>query len=59
MVKGPLPKWGTCFHTVKLDEPYTLIYLYSAVAVGCGSGDITIIDGTTGSQTAILSGHTG
>ena len=47
-----------CFRTVKLVNPLTLVCWDNTIAVGLDSGDIVIIDGTTGTQTGILSGHT-
>jgi len=37
--------------------PRCSVYWKNTIAVGLESGDITILDGTTGSQVAILSGH--
>jgi len=50
-----------CSRTVSLDgRPQALSYLNSTIAVGFGSypGDIITLNAITGSQTAILSGHT-
>ena len=38
--------------------PLTLTCWENTIAVGLNSGDITILDGVTGNQKAILSGHT-
>ena len=58
-VKGLLAGWGKCTRTVVLgDYPWTLSYHNNTIAIGSGSGDIMILNATTGSQTAILSGHT-
>jgi WD40 repeat protein len=57
VVKGPLAGWGTCLRTVALgDFPNTLAHWKDIVAVGLC--DIIILDGITGSQIAVLSGHT-
>ena len=50
-----------CYRTVILDkgkEPLTLAYWKGTIAVGLVFGKITTLDGTTGSQIAVLSGHT-
>ena len=60
MIKGLPAEWGTCSCTVTLDWcPASLACWKDTVAVGLTSGDITILDRITGSQAAILSGHTG
>ena len=52
--------WGTCSRTVTFDnEPWALTCWKNTIAVSLDSGDIVILDGVTGIQTAILSGHTG
>ena len=59
MVKGLLAEWGTCSRTVSLDNsPLTLAYWNNTIAVGSESMDIIILDTVTGSQMAVLSGHT-
>ena len=59
MVQGLPAKWGACFRTVVTHtEPRCSIFWKNAIAVGLVSGDITILDGTTGSQVATLSEHT-
>ena len=59
MVKGLPAEWGTCFRTIiPHSGPVGLACWKDAVAVGLESGEIIILSGTTGSQTAILSGHT-
>jgi len=59
VVKGLQVKWGMCSHTVLLDGiPWTLSYWNNAVAVGSSHRDIFIFDAITGSQTAVLPGHT-
>jgi len=59
VVQGLLAEWGACFRTVVMDgEPWSSVFWKNTIAVGLDSGDITILDGTTGSQVATLSGHT-
>ena len=60
MVKGLPVEWGACFRTVILDSSgaASLAVWKDTIAVGLGSGDIITLNATTGSQTAILSGHT-
>ena len=59
MVRGRPARWGTCSRTVTFDGgPQALTCWKNTVAVGFGSGCIVILDGITGIQTAILSGHT-
>jgi len=59
VVKGLPAEWGMCSRTVILDDrPYALVYWKNTVAVGLGSRDIILLDGITGSQAAVLSGHT-
>ena len=59
-VVGGIPaEWGTCCRTVTLkNTPLSLACWKDIIAVGLGSGDITILDGITGTQSAVLSGHT-
>jgi len=60
VVKGLPAEWGTCFRTVVLDSyPCTLACWKDTIAVGLQSQNICILDGITGSQAAVLSGHTG
>ena len=60
VVKGLPLEWGTCFRTVRFDNTtLSLASWKDIVVVGLGSGEIITLNGTTGSQTAILSGHTG
>ena len=58
VVKGLPVEWGTCARTVTLDT-YTngLTCWRDNIAVGLRS-NIVILDGITGSQAAIFSGHT-
>ena len=59
VVKGLPAEWGTCSRTVLFDpHPYRLACWKDIIVVGLGSGDIPILDGITGSQVAVLSGHT-
>ena len=59
MVKGLPAEWGICFHIVLLSSfTRTLSYWNNTVAVGSESGKIITLDAITGSQTAVLSGHT-
>jgi len=59
VVEGLPVKWGMCSRTLLLDRtPQTLSYWNNAVAVGYKHRDIFIFDAITGSQTAVLSGHT-
>ena len=56
---GPV-KWGTCIRTVYFgdDCTLTLAYCNNTIATGFTGQDIVIFDALTGSQTAVLSGHT-
>jgi len=58
-VVGGLPtEWGACSRTVAMnDQPVALTCWKDTIAVTSGD-DITILDGITGSQVAVLSGHT-
>ena len=59
MVKGTETGWGTCSRTVSLDRKIlNLSYWNNIIAVGSAPSDIIILDAITGSQRAILSGHT-
>jgi WD40 repeat protein len=59
VVKGIPVGWGSCSRTVTFDEqPLALVCWKDTIAVGLRSGDIIILDGNTGSQVAVLSGHT-
>ena len=59
VIKGLPAEWGVCFRTVLMDS-YTLALSYcnNSIAIGSSSGDIIILDTTTGAQTAVLHGHT-
>ena len=59
MVKGLPAEWGMCSRTVALDDsPTALAHWKDTITIGIKSKDIIILDGITGTQTAILSGHT-
>ena len=59
MIKGLPAEWGTCSRTVTLDGCLASLACWKdTIAVGLTSGDITILDGITGSQAAILYEHT-
>ena len=59
VVKGLPAGWGTCSHTVSLGSRAEGTSCFNkTVAIGLGNRDIIILDVITGSQTAILSGHT-
>jgi len=59
VVIGLPTEWGHCSRTVTLDvDPTALACQKDTIAVGHSSGDIIILDEITGSQVAVLSGHT-
>jgi WD40 repeat protein len=59
VVKGLQAGWGTCSRTVTLDDcPLALACWKDIIAVGMKSSNIIILDVITGSQVAVLSGHT-
>jgi len=59
VVRGLPAEWGMCSRTVPLNnDPRTLSYWNNTIAVGSVGGNILILDAITGSQVAILSGHT-
>ena len=59
MVKGTRAKWGTCSRTVLLGSHIPAIsYWDNIIAVGSVDGDIIILGAISGSQIAVLSGHT-
>ena len=59
MVRGLPAEWGICFRTVSLgSNTPSISYWNKNLAVGSGHGDIIMLDVVTGSQTAVLSGHT-
>ena len=58
VVKGLPDQWGTCSRTVTFNESTEALACWkNTIAVGLKSGDIITLDGITGTQTAILSGH--
>ena len=59
VVKGHPVEWGLCSRTTILgSSTRTLSYHTNSIAVGSMPGDIIILDTITGTQTAVLSGHT-
>ena len=59
MVKGAKAEWGPCSHITALNGcPFSLSCKNNTIAVGLDSCDIIMLDAITGSQTAILYGHT-
>ena len=57
-IRGLPAKWGNCFHTVSLkSHPVGFAYWNNTIAVGIDR-EIIILDAITGSQTAVLDGHT-
>ena len=59
VIKGLSDEWGTCSRVVSLDKaPRTLPHKGNMIAIGLWLRDIIIFDAITGSQTAVLSGHT-
>jgi WD40 repeat protein len=60
VVKGSSAGWGSCSRTVTLGTwLLSLVCWKDTIAVGSRSGDIITLDAITGSQMAVLSGHTG
>ena len=59
VVEGLSTEWGMCSCTVLLNSlPWTLSYWNNTIAVGSNDGNIFTLDAITGSQMAVLSGHT-
>ena len=59
VVKGLPAGWGICSRTVSFGTGMlSLSYWNKIIAVGTVHGGIIILDAVTGSQTAVLSGHT-
>jgi len=59
VVKGLPAEWEMCSRTIMLDNsPSAFICWKGTIAVGLDPGEIITLDGITGIQTAILSGHT-
>jgi WD40 repeat protein len=60
VVRGLPTEWGTCSRTAPLPSgPVALACWNHIIAVGLSSGDIIILNAITGSQVAVLPGHTG
>jgi WD40 repeat protein len=60
VIKGLPAGWGSCSRTVTFDKrPLALACWKDTIAVGSASSDVITLDGNTGSQIAVLSGHTG
>jgi WD40 repeat protein len=60
VVKGLPAKWEMSFRTVSLGSGALALACGSnIIAVGSESNDITILNGITGTQVAVFSGHTG
>ena len=57
MVLGPT-KWGACARTVSYSDTVCALACWNSIIATDSGKDITILDALTGSQTAILSGHT-
>ena len=59
VVKGANAKWGACSRTVFLDSDCQALSCWDdTIAVGLRCGKIIILSAITGSQVAVLSGHT-
>ena len=59
VVKGLSAEWGACSCTASQDRSIlALSYWNNTVAVGSESPNISIFDGITGTQVAVLPGHT-
>ena len=59
VVKGLSARWGTCSHTVSFGtNVFYISYWNNIVAVASGHRSIIVLDVVTGSQRAVLSGHT-
>ena len=59
VTKGLPTRWGVCCRTVSVGHTVVGLSCYkNTVAVGSGARDIIFLDAITGSQTAVLSGHT-
>ena len=60
VVKGLPAEWGACSRTVSFSHvPLSLAWWKCTVAIGTSSKLIAILNAITGSQVALLSGHTG
>ena len=59
VIKGLPTRWGICSRTVLMNRfAMGLSCWDNTIAVGSGDRDIVLLDAITGSQTAVLSGHT-
>ena len=58
VIKGLPAEWGTCSRTVGFDSYAINLACWKDTIAVATYWDITILDGITGSQAAILSGHT-
>jgi len=59
VVKGLSAEWEKCTRTVPLNDcPLSLSYWNNTIVIGSTKGDILIHDAITGSQKAVLRGHT-
>ena len=59
VVKGLPDEWGACLRTVLFDSIVEVLsYQNNTIAVGTWDRDIIILNAITGSQIAVLSGHT-
>jgi len=58
VVKGLPAGWGMCSRTVMLDDHTSALSHHNTIAIGSLPGDIIILNAITGSQAAVLSGHT-
>ena len=60
VVRGAKAEWGACSRTVPLDDDGKALSCWNnTIAVGIYSGSIAILSAITGTQVAVLSGHTG
>ena len=58
VIKGRPDKWGTYTRVVSFSQrPTVLTPWKDVIAVGLDSGDITLLDETTGTSKSVLSGH--
>ena len=59
VVKGVPAKWGVCSRTILWGSRVQALSCHNdSIVVGSNSGDITILNAVTGSQSAVLSRHT-
>ena len=60
VITGLSAGWGVCSRTTLLDSPaWNLWHHNDTIVVGSESGDIILLNAITGSQSTVLSGHTG